>query len=432
MSLSCNSALNETIETKYNNRLIVAANNPVILKNEIILERDSTNYTEVRHIVLKGTNEQIGKALGEIGQKYYDIKLNKYADPIYAEARLQYMQKNYPTLYDRMKGVAEAYNISFETKEFDPSSLSYEMEPTGCSVIYFPPTIMENGHAIAGKNMDSIIVSVDKNGKEYSTDIIDNASRLTKIYVLELYPEKGYSSIIIGSRDLLDFPAEGLNSEGLGIEVQNDITLQPSEAPLGGERSSGINRGQMASIVLDTCRNIEEAKVAFLNNRVYFPKVAEHYLIYDKYGNSTVVDFLHQDGSVHFSDTTNQIHIMTNHPEAIYHSIDVFPKLGNNVSYYNSFKRFRTLLNITENHKGKYTVQDVVGSLGMVQAEIPIETNTTSGIMELAPIRTIWNSIVDLTSNTISVRFYLREGPLDPRGTSSVFSRFFNFTLKKT
>ena len=47
-----------------NSNITVAVDNSVILKNEVILNRDSTNYTEVRHIFLKGINEQISRALG--------------------------------------------------------------------------------------------------------------------------------------------------------------------------------------------------------------------------------------------------------------------------------------------------------------------------------------------------------------------------------
>jgi hypothetical protein len=399
----------------------------VILKNEILLKRDSTNYTEVRHIVLKGTNEQIGKALGEIAQKDYNISLNEYGYPIYAKARLLYMQKNYLPLYERMGGIADAYNISLETTLFDPSSLSYELAPTACSVIYFPPSVTENGHAVSVRNMDSSIVSDFVNGTAYSPN---NLTHITKIYILELHPEKEYSSIVMGTRDLLDFPSQGINSEGLAIEVQYDNNLPPCEAPLGGALSSGINRGQIAALVLDTCKDVEEAKVAFLNNRIYFPKVGEHYLIYDKSGNSTVVDFIPQDSSVYFSDATSKIHIMTNHPEAIYPSINFFPKLDNNISYYNSFERFKTLLNITENHKGKYTEQDMVGCLAEVYAELNMESGNAMGITESVPVRTIWNSVLDLTSCTISARFYLRDGPFDKRGSGIIFTRFFNFTLK--
>ena len=39
---------------------------------------------EVRHIVIKGSNQEIGKALGGIAQKWLNVKLSKYAGPLYA------------------------------------------------------------------------------------------------------------------------------------------------------------------------------------------------------------------------------------------------------------------------------------------------------------------------------------------------------------
>jgi hypothetical protein len=91
----------------------------VILKKGILLKEDSDNYSEVRHIVLKGTNEEIGKALGEISKEDYHVKPSRYAGPIYAKVRLAYMQKNYPALYERMKGAAKAYGVSLDSTDLD-------------------------------------------------------------------------------------------------------------------------------------------------------------------------------------------------------------------------------------------------------------------------------------------------------------------------
>ncbi len=36
------------------------------------------------HLVIKGSNQEIGKALGDIAQKWLNVKLSKYAGPLYA------------------------------------------------------------------------------------------------------------------------------------------------------------------------------------------------------------------------------------------------------------------------------------------------------------------------------------------------------------
>ena len=46
----------------------------VIEVNEIILPKTADTYQEVRHIVLRGTNQEIGKAMGDIAQTWLGIK----------------------------------------------------------------------------------------------------------------------------------------------------------------------------------------------------------------------------------------------------------------------------------------------------------------------------------------------------------------------
>ncbi|MFA5867142.1 MAG: hypothetical protein WC891_04145 [Actinomycetota bacterium] len=43
-----------------------SSNRNVVLKNEVILPKSGDNYMEVRHISVKGTNEEIGEALAGI------------------------------------------------------------------------------------------------------------------------------------------------------------------------------------------------------------------------------------------------------------------------------------------------------------------------------------------------------------------------------
>jgi hypothetical protein len=71
-------------------------NNSSIVKNELVLKSDSDQYTEVRHIILKRSDEKIGQALTKIAIKDYNAYLNKYTSPLYAKAQLEYMKTNYP------------------------------------------------------------------------------------------------------------------------------------------------------------------------------------------------------------------------------------------------------------------------------------------------------------------------------------------------
>ena len=82
----------------------------------------------MRHIVSKGSNQEIGKALGDIAQKWLNVKLSKFARPLYAEANNQYIQKNYPILWERLKGVAQSYGLP-------PGDKTYNTSPAGPSAL---------------------------------------------------------------------------------------------------------------------------------------------------------------------------------------------------------------------------------------------------------------------------------------------------------
>ncbi len=398
-----------------------------ILKNEILLNRDSVNYSEVRHIVLKGTNELIGKALGEISKEDYHVTPSRYIDPIYAKARLAYMQKNYPAFYERLKGAAEAYGVSIDSTDLDLSVLPYDAGSLGCSVVYFPPSATYNGHAMACRNLDFRTAPIDRLlGK---TDISNQTGMFARTYVMELYPDEGYSSLVIGAHDLMGFVFQGLNSRGLGIELQADDSPLVVVAPLGGVRSNGLSDLMAARMILDTCKSVEEAKLVLLNNRIYFPFIGPHFLIYDKYGNSTIAEFLAKDDRVHFTDAMNSVRVMTNHPVCLYPTADTYPKPDVNVGYYDSFIRFKTLTEITSGHQGKFSQEDMIDVLRTVYAEVYYGSLLSENAK--IPERTVMNSLLDLTDGTILARYYLRDGPTDPMlgGPSNIFSQFFSFTL---
>jgi hypothetical protein len=125
------------------------------LSDEIILNKGTDEYMEVRHITINGTNEEIGYVLGEIAKTNYGIKkLNQYADSSYAKARLEYMKINDPILLDKMKGIAQAYNISLTDTLFDTSYLTSLNIMPQCSGVVIPSSYSENGHTFYAANRD--------------------------------------------------------------------------------------------------------------------------------------------------------------------------------------------------------------------------------------------------------------------------------------
>ncbi|WP_308572243.1 hypothetical protein [uncultured Methanobacterium sp.] len=124
------------------------------MKNEILIPKGKDDYMEVRTIATKGTNFEIGKDLAEIGIKDYDVKLEKYDDPAYKKARQLYMEKNFPTLYERSRGVAEAFNLDPDNNDYDTTALHYDVPTIACSAIYFPASVTENNHPCVCRVLD--------------------------------------------------------------------------------------------------------------------------------------------------------------------------------------------------------------------------------------------------------------------------------------
>src|SRR5262245_7305020 len=74
-----------------------------IQKDQVVIG-STKDSMEVRHLVLKGTNEEIGKTLATIAKERYEAKPQPSQDPLLTRAQRHYIGKNYPILLDRMRG----------------------------------------------------------------------------------------------------------------------------------------------------------------------------------------------------------------------------------------------------------------------------------------------------------------------------------------
>ncbi len=401
--------------------------NPVIVKDDIILEKGPNDYMEVRHIVVRGTNEEIGRALGDIAQKEYGARLDRYASPSNGRARREYITASYPILWERMKGVAGAYGIDPYDDTYDTGSLAYGVGPAGCSILYLPGNRTDNGHAIYSRNMDYFIVTASE---IFGTPPSGTSEKMcSKNYVLEIYPDRGYSSIVIGSFDLLNGPLDGMNERGVTVSllVDNDIASATVSDP---DRVSGLSTLQLMRAVLDTAADVNEAKLVIQNNKVSMVAVPLHALVADRTGRSFVAELSDKDFQWRFTENAGRPQILTNHAVYKYPDTSTFPAVPA-TDEYDSFNRYRRLDTFVSGHNGTFSVHDAADAMSQVYAytDLGIE-----GGSRPLPMRTVWTSVFDLEDRSVLVSFYLKDATPDPaaRGPGLVFSPPFMFRLGST
>lgn len=397
-------------------------------KDKVILPRGHGEYMEVRHLVLRGTNEEIGKALGKLAQKWLNVKLSRYFNPVYARARRSYMKENYPILYERMKGVAKAYDIPFKGNIYDTSNLIYDLGPFACSSLYFPADSTTKNHTLFVRNMDFYIVTMGQIlGKK--KPLKGEHNLFSRNYVMELYPtDGGYHSLALGSLCLFNGVFDGVNSEGLMVVSLADHNCPTDKVPVSGGSCVGLCKGQLVRLLLDTCKSLEEAKVKLLNSKIAFDFEGFHLQVGDRSGKSFIFEISGKDRKIHFTDNNGKPQIMTNHPVYLYPNVKFFPWVSS-IETYNTFYRYRVLYNYLQRHKGKFSDNDVWEYMRHVYAHTE---DASEGAALPLPCRTLWKSLFNLNEQSCKVIFYLKDGKIDPTtgDPTLIFSKPFTFKLK--
>ena len=129
-----------------------AASDNVIRSDRVIAGGPDASL-EVRHLVLRGTNEQIGRALAEIAKERYGTRLDR-RDPEQMRAQRRFLERNNPILLDRMKGVAAAYGKSIDDEGWDFTTLGFTDLKAGCSIVHLPPATTASGKSVVSRDYD--------------------------------------------------------------------------------------------------------------------------------------------------------------------------------------------------------------------------------------------------------------------------------------
>src|SRR5689334_5096473 len=103
------------------------------LRSDRVIAGGPKDSLEVRHLVLGGPNEAIGRALAQVARDRYGVRPKPSQDPLTTRAQRRYFERQYPALHDRMRGVAAAFDRRLEDDAWNFSDLTFTDLRAGCS-----------------------------------------------------------------------------------------------------------------------------------------------------------------------------------------------------------------------------------------------------------------------------------------------------------
>ncbi|WP_170386254.1 carcinine hydrolase/isopenicillin-N N-acyltransferase family protein [Ruegeria atlantica] len=405
-----------------------------IVKNDPIYPFKDSDYSNPRHIIVEGSYEEIGFDLGTLAKSEYGCKLCVYDDPVYAEARREYMAANWRQMLERSKGVQSAYGLPENDVVFDATVLPFDWydEARGadlgantCSGAVLPIEKTKEGATFVSRNFDLTAMPLWSGllGKIPPEGAKNAWSRGV---VLETRPKGGFRSIHVGGQEMLAPWLDAINEKGLYITAMHDPWGVGDEiGSPGGQNVSGVTLTQLFALLIDTCATVEEAKKVILKNRIMQTIMRGHMMIADKSGDATVFEIdRHSQAYVFVDREANEPLFVTNHPNSRYPGPSTYPDFDMTHEH-NTFTRQCILRDTYAALTPPFTKEDVTALTDSIHCAFVDDELAEAGPKE----RTLVNTTADLSKPEISVRWYLGDiGPV--AGTNQVktrMSEFFSF-----
>jgi Acyl-coenzyme A:6-aminopenicillanic acid acyl-transferase len=379
------------------------AQDQAAVKNAIRLDHviagGPKEFMEVRHLVLEGTNTEIGQALATIAMERFKFKPEASPDRFRTRVQRRFIEKNYPILHDRMRGVAAALGKKIDDDAWDFTGLDYLLGlPGGCSVVYFPPGVTADGSAIVSRNYEYPTGTVfDTHPKP--GELPANA----RPYLIEMHPDKGYPSMALCAYDLLNGVIDGINSEGLTVTMMTDVDLVDQVGlDIPEEVSVGLGVQQVLRMLLDTCSDVESAKEALLMTKQYYEFLPQHFLIADRHGKAFVWEYSQSRNREFMIENPGKPLISTNfrlhrHLEA--------GKPPSAIAVKDVCSRYCALAERIAAQPAKLTVGFIKETHKIADAAAPAAKG------EPPPVRTLWHALYYPEQRKVQVSFYLRDEP---------------------
>jgi len=382
-----------------------------IYVKETVVAGGPGDFLEVRHVVLKGPNYDIGRKIAEIAKRN-NVQIKPSGDRLRNKVQREYLEKNYPIHYQRMRGLANAYGLKIEDDAYDFCGIDQFPGILGCSAVFYPAPLARNGHHILSRNYDFPTGNAQGQRPKENEPAV-----MSRPYVFEVYPDQGYPSLYICAFELLGGALDGINSEGLTVALLADG--ESFEKPIMDRREHAIGFNGLLCMryLLDNCGDVHEAKEAVLYLKHYHIYVPCHYIIADRSGQSFIFEFSRQHNTVHLIDGHGP-QCITNHLISKYRTTQEVPEISDNMRY--SFSRLEILREACK-QGGKFSL-DEIKTINAKVAAPPYASNDPV----FTPNRTLWHSIYDLDERKLSAKFYLGEKP-DPKDKKKVILKYSDY-----
>lgn len=334
----------------------------------------------VRHIVIRGTNEAIGKKLAEIAKDQHRVVLSPWESNEVGKKQMAWFKANYPERMERAQGLENFFKANAATTDITSLPIDLSFEPM-CSVVYYPGSVVTNHHAMISRNYDFPKAAYSQLTGRPS--VKGERSMTGDPYVIEMHPDHGYPSLYTCAYDLLGAAVDGVNSKGVSVALLAD---DMSKTRARGNYL-GLSEVDLPRFVLDECASAKEAREK-LKDVPYFATFTPcHYIIGDSTGDSFIFE-VGADGKHYILDGGHKPQIITNHSIAEYGTT--------NLPSGNSFDRYKMLQQELAKRNGKFTPAEV--------KEINYCVAVPTSVQRAA---TMWHAVYDLTNHSVIISFCL-------------------------
>ena len=406
--------------------------------HQATLIKDKDSFPTVRHIQFRGSNFELGRQLAELSITNHGDSLEKHrvVNPLYARAQQEYLQRNWPALWERGRGAAAAFGANAEDDRYDFSVLWYNVDlplRPGCSNAFYPPHRSSDGHAYLSRNYEfSTGTLADVAGIPLPPEInAQYAAMMGEPYIMEWQPtDGGYTSWAIHSNDLLGGAFDGMNSAGLAVALMADEGAMGTlyEPQMGPTEKVGIGELQIVRMLLDSCATVAEAKHLLLGVKHLYEFVPCHYIIADASGDSFVFQFSVGRNHERILDGGGDAQVCSNHTSIDSQNGEIPPlTLATNSEW-----RYATLQARVQEHERFTPAEMRANSTAVSVSQLTRLLLEDPGFRTIAAnvdSRTLWYTLYDLTAGQVQIDFYLASSLSESGEYSEQRSEIFSFTV---